>query len=219
MKEHPCQVHEPYRPAEGADAALERFEGVLRQRRSVRDFSEEPVPRELVEGVLRCACSAPSGANKQPWFFVVVGDPGLKRRIRIAAEEEERRFYAERASEEWLRDLEPLGTDPDKSFLERAPWLVVMFKVVRPGDGGKHYYVDESCGIAAGMLLAAAQEAGLATLTHTPSPMGFLGDLLGRPKGERAFLLVPVGWPAAEVTVPVAAVARKPMAEVVEWRD
>jgi iodotyrosine deiodinase len=219
MAEARYVAHEAYVPPEGAEAALARFRSVLERRRSVRQFRPDPVPRAWIEEILRCACSAPSGANKQPWHFVAVSDPELKRRIRLAAEEEERRFYSERASEEWLRDLEPLGTDADKGFLEVAPWLVVMFKQVRPQGGGKHYYVDESCGIAAGMLLAAAQEAGLATLTHTPSPMGFLGELLGRPRGERAFLLVPMGLPAEELRVPELACQRKPMDEVVDWRD
>jgi nitroreductase len=184
---------------------------LLRRRRSVRDFSSEPVPLDLVETAIEAAASAPSGANRQPWRFVVVRDPEAKRRIRDAAEREEREFYERRATPSWLADLAPLGTDWRKPFLEAAPFLVVVFAVdwedeVGP-DGSpqrhKGYYVQESVGIAVGMLLAALHAAGLATLTHTPSPMGFLARILGRPANERPFLLVPVGYPAAGALVPV----------------
>jgi nitroreductase len=192
----------------------------LRRRRSVRDFAPDPVPLDLVDAAIETAASAPSGANRQPWRFVVVRDPETKRRIREAAEAEEREFYERRATPEWLADLAPLGTDWRKPFLEVAPVLVVVFALdwsLEPGpDGGelrrKNYYVQESVGIAVGMLLAALHAAGLATLTHTPSPMGFLGQLLARPRNERAYVLIPVGYPAPGATVP--GIVRKPLDEV-----
>ncbi len=182
------------------------FRDLMGRRRSVRHFSPEPVPFEVIAEVVRTAGTAPSGAHKQPWTFCVVGDPDLKRRIREAAEEEERINYGGRMSDEWLDDLKPFGTDWQKPFLEIAPWLVVVFKrayEVLP-DGTKHqnYYVNESVGIATGMLLAAAHNAGLATLTHTPSPMNFLAQVLERPANERPFLLIPMGYPAEGCLVP-----------------
>jgi iodotyrosine deiodinase len=183
---------------------------LLRKRRSVRDFSPEAVADDVVDTAIEAAATAPSGANRQPWRFVVVRDPVAKRRIREAAEAEERAFYERRATPEWLADLAPLGTDWRKPFLEAAPVLVVVFAVdweaeTRP-DGStvrhKGYYVQESVGIAVGLLLAALHAAGLATLTHTPSPMGFLGKILGRPRNERPFLLIPVGYPASGALVP-----------------
>lgn len=189
-------------PGMPSDEAAERFYQTLKQRRTVRMFSDRPVPIETIEWVVRAAGTAPSGANKQPWRFVVVGDPEVKRKIRIAAEEEEREFYARRASAEWLADLAPFGTDEDKDFLEIAPWLVIVFKMMKTDDGGQVYYVNESVGIATGMLLAAAHHAGLATLTHTPSPMGFLSKVLERPAHERPYLLVPMGYPADDCVVP-----------------
>lgn len=193
---------------------------LLRRRRSVRDFSPEPVPLDLVDAAIEAAASAPSGANRQPWRFVVVRDPDVKRRIREAAETEEREFYERRATPSWLADLAPLGTDWHKPFLETAPLLVVVFAVdweeeVLP-DGTRHrhksYYVQESVGIATGLLLASLHAAGLATLTHTPSPMGFLGRVLGRPRNERPFLLIPVGYPAEGAVVPV--IGKKTLDEV-----
>jgi iodotyrosine deiodinase len=183
---------------------------LLRRRRSVRDFAPDPVPLDLVDAAIEAAASAPSGANRQPWRFVVVGDPATKRRIREAAEKEEREFYEHRATPEWKADLAPLGTEWRKPFLETAPWLVVVFALdwepeARP-DGTtarhKNYYVQESVGIAVGMLLTALHTAGLATLTHTPSPMGFLGKILGRPRNERPYVLLPVGYPAPGALVP-----------------
>ena len=209
--------HRPFRPDVDPQTAAARFLDVMRRRRTIREFSPAPVPRALMETVIRAATTAPSGANKQPWRFVCVGEPALKRKIREAAEAEERAFYAERASETWLADLEPLGTDADKAFLEVAPWLVVVFRLSRGDDGGAVYYGTESVGLACGMLLAAAHHAGLATLTHTPSPMGFLSEVLGRSKNEKPYLLIPVGWPAADVQVPRAAVVRKPIADVLEF--
>lgn len=206
--------HAPYVPEQEPLAVLDSLHDVLRQRRSVRAFSDRPVPREVIEGLVRCAMTAPSGANKQPWRFVAVSDPAIKREIRLGAEAEEREFYGRRANAEWLRDLEPFGTDPDKGFLEVAPWLVVLFQMTKTDDGGQVYYVKESVGLAAGMFLAAAQLAGLATLTHTPSPMGFLRQILGRPEHERPFLLIPVGHPVASCEVPRRASERRPLGEV-----
>jgi len=202
-----------YRPAGAAEDAARACYEVLRQRRSVRQFSDEPVSRATIEWIVRAASSAPSGANKQPWRFVAVGDPALKHAIRAAAQATEREFYQSRASARWLLDLAPFGTDEDKPYLEVAPWLIVVFRLVRGDDGGQVYYSEESVGIAVGMLLAAAQYAGLATLTHTPSPMGFLGQLLGRPAHERAYMLIPVGYPAADCQVPAHALERRPLEE------
>jgi len=192
------------------------FHRLMDRRRSVRHFSPEPVPFDLVAELVRTASTAPSGAHKQPWTFCVVGDPDLKRRIRVAAEEEERANYGGRMSDEWLKDLAPLATDAEKPFLETAPWLVVVFKRAYEEEAGGHkhpnYYVNESVGIATGLFLAAAHNAGLATLTHTPSPMNFLVRLLERPANERPFLLIPVGLPAPDCHVPP--LHRKPLEAV-----
>jgi len=201
MSDIPAVVHVPYAPQD-ASAEAGRFLRVMGQRRSIRHFADREVPFELVRSLVEAASTAPSGANKQPWRFVVVGDAGVKKKIREAAEAEEREFYARRATPEWLADLAPLGTDPTKEFLEVAPWLVVVFKLMKTDAGGMVYYVNESVGIATGIFLAAAQHAGLATLTHTPSPMGFLSEVLGRPAHERPFLLIPLGYPAAGAKVP-----------------
>jgi len=196
------EVLAPARMLEEAEAFLAR----MRRRRTVRDFSDRPVPREVIERCLLAAGTAPNGANRQPWRFVVVGDPDVKRRIREAAEEEERAFYAGRASPEWLEALEHLGTDEHKPFLETAPWLVVIFaesyEVGLDGRHLKNYYVQESVGIATGMLITALHHTGLATLTHTPSPMKFLNQILDRPDNERPFLILVVGHPAEHATVP-----------------
>jgi len=198
----------------------ETFLHTIRRRRTVRAYSTEPVPMNVVDRAIEAAASAPSGANQQPWTFVTVTDPELKRRIRIAAEEEERRSYGGRMTAEWLAALEPLGTDEHKPHLEDAPVVIVVFAQAygldQTGGKVKHYYVSESVGIAVGFLLAALNDAGLATLTHTPSPMGFLRDLLGRPENERAFVLIPVGYPAADATVPV--IAKKPLDAVLVRR-
>ncbi len=187
-------------------ARAEDFAAEMALRRTVRDYADTPVPRAVIEACLRAAGSAPSGANQQPWRFVAVSDPDLKRRIREAAEAEERTFYEHRAPEEWLQALAPLGTDADKPFLEIAPWLIAVFyerfAFDAEGNKVKRYYPHESVGIATGILIAALHRAGLATLTHTPSPMGFLGDLLGRPKNEMAYLLLVVGHPAPGCRVP-----------------
>ncbi len=196
-------------PEESRDRAS-RFLSQMRRRRTVRDFSTDPIPMEAVDAAIETAASAPSGANRQPWHFVVVRDPEVKRRIREAAEAEEREFYERRATPEWLADLAALGTDWRKPFLEAAPILIVVFRVdyepARLDDGTKsihkNYYVHESVGIAVGFLLAALHAAGFATLTHTPSPMGFLARILGRPRQEKPYLLIPVGYPAEAVRVP-----------------
>ena len=192
----------------------------LRRRRTVRDFSGEPVPYELVENAVATAGTAPSGAHQQPWSFVVVDDRDLKRRIREAAEDEERRSYQSRMPDEWLEALRPLGTDWRKPHLEVASYLIVVFEQAYGlGPGGekiKHYYVKESVGIAVGLLLASLHRAGLATLTHTPSPMGFLREILGRPANERAYVLVAVGYPAPGCVVPD--LERKPLDEILERR-
>jgi iodotyrosine deiodinase len=194
----------------------------LIRRRTVRDFSDEPVPFEVIETCIRAAAHAPSGANQQPWHFVVVRDPEIKRRIRVAAEAEERENYENRFPDDWLDVLAPLGTDANKPFLETAPYLIVVFKadyeIAPPNEPGgeprhvKHYYVNESVGIATGFLLAALHFAGLATLTHTPNPMRFLSEILERPKNEKPFLLIPVGYPAADAKVPD--IRKKPLADV-----
>lgn len=187
-------------------ARATEFRMELARRRTVRHFSDTPVPFAVMEQVVRAAGTAPSGAHKQPWTFCVVGNAGLKKKIREAAEAEEKLNYSGRMSAEWMEDLIPFNTGPDKPFLETAPWLVVVFR--RPyefeTDGRKHpnYYVNESVGIATGMLLAAAHHAGLATLTHTPSPMDFLSMIMNRPANERPFLLIPMGLPAEKATVP-----------------
>lgn len=193
---------ERYDPGAAPEEAARRFYETMRLRRSVREFSDRPVSAETVEWIVRAAGCAPSGANKQPWRFVAVSDPALKRRIREAAEAEEREFYGRRAGEAWLRDLEPFETNPEKPFLEVAPWLIVVFKLMKTDEGGGVYYVNESVGLAVGMLLAAVHHAGLAALTHTPSPMKFLAEILGRPAHERPYLLIPVGYPAEGCTVP-----------------
>lgn len=195
---------------EQSRARLAEFLDAMRRRRTVREFSPDSVPLDIVDAAIAAAGTAPSGANRQPWRFVVVRDPALKRRIREAAEAEEQEFYGRRAPAEWLEALAPLGTDWRKPFLETAPCLVVVFRMdyepalLADGTEGhaKNYYVQESVGIAVGILLTALHLAGLATLTHTPSPMGFLAEILARPKHERPFLLIPVGYPAPGARVP-----------------
>lgn len=191
------------------------FYAFMNQRRTVRDFSDKPVPLEIIENIIKTAGTAPSGAHKQPWTFCVVQDPDIKRQIRIAAEEEEYESYHGRMTEEWLQDLAPLGTDWHKPFLETAPYLIVVFKRLYEGEEKrKNYYVPESVGLATGFLLAAIHHAGLVALTHTPSPMNFLQDILQRPDNERPFLLIPVGYPAENAQVPD--LRRKPLEEVMQ---
>jgi len=206
--------HDHYDPGRPPLDVLNELHAALAKRRTIRMYSDRPVPKEVIEGIVRCATTAPSGANKQPWRFVCVQDPETKSRIRDAAEKEEREFYERRATEEWLADLAPLGTDEHKEFLEIAPWLIVVFKLAKDDDGGQTYYTNESVGLACGMLLAAAHLAGLATLTHTPSPMGFLAKVLDRPANERPFLLIPVGYPAEDCLVPRKATEKKPLEQI-----
>lgn len=198
-------------------AQSEDFLERLRQRRTVRHFSDRLVPIEIVENCLEAAATAPSGANMQPWHFVLIKDPTLKRSIREAAEKEEQEFYHSRAPKEWLEALEPLGTDAEKPFLEVAPYLIAVFaqnyRLTSDGRRLKNYYVAESVGIACGILITALHTCGLATLTHTPSPMGFLNEILGRPKNEKPYLLLVVGYPAEDACVPQ--ISKKAFSEVV----
>ena len=188
----------------------------IQQRRSVRDFSSQNVPIEVIKNCIKTAASAPSGANKQPWHFSLVQDKKIKKEIRVAAENEEKQFYEHRASKEWLEDLNQFGTDWKKPFLETAPFLIIIFSQVfeknADGQNRKNYYVNESVGIAAGFLLAALHNAGLATLTHTPSPMNFLAKILKRPDNERAYLLIPVGYPSKNAKVPI--ISKKPFSKI-----
>ena len=211
----PLSTWVEYPPDEMRRRAL-AFRDEMRRRRTVRHFSDRPVARDVIEACLLAAGSAPSGANLQPWHFVAVSDPDTKQRIRVRAEEEEREFYAHRAPQEWLDALAPLGTDASKPFLETAPWLIAIFgashSVLPDGRRVKNYYVSESVGIATGILVSALHLAGLATLTHTPSPMGFLNEILGRPRDERAFLVLVAGYPAANARVPD--IGKKPLPEI-----
>lgn len=195
------------------------FYEAMHTRRTVRHFSPEPVPLTVIEDCIRTAATAPNGANMQPWHFAIVADPAVKRQIRLAAEEEERAFYAGRATDEWLEALAPLGTDANKPFLETAPYLIVIFAqsygVSAEGRRIKHYYVQESVGIATGLLIAACHNAGLATLTHTPSPMHFLSEILERPPNERPYLILVVGHPAEDARVP--RISKKPLEDIVSY--
>src|SRR5690349_458957 len=201
-------------------ASAAAFYEDMNRRRTTRHFAREPVPRELIEWAIRTAGTAPSGAHQQPWTFVAVSDPDLKRQIREAAEREEHDFYHGRAPQDWIDALAPLGTDEHKPHLTDAPWVVVLFRKTYGlrDDGSKrpYYYTEESCGIAAGMFIAAVHRMGLVTLTHTPNPMGFLRDLLERPVNERAMLVMPVGYPAEDARVPD--LARKPLEDIAVWR-
>jgi len=189
-----------------------------RRRHTVRDFSPRPVPRAAIEACLLAAGTAPSGANQQPWHFSIVSDPAVRRRIRLAAEEEERAFYAGKAGAEWLEALHPIGTDSNKPFLEIAPWVIVVWGARKSPDAEgrmrKNYYVPEGVGIATGLLIAALHHAGLACLTHTPAPMGFLNAILNRPDSDKAYMLLVVGHPAADATVPRHAKRKKTLAEI-----
>jgi iodotyrosine deiodinase len=221
-KEMPLQPHDSIPlnfvefPPEEMLRRAESFHAEMRQRRTVREFSTRAVPCEIIETCIRTAGSAPSGANQQPWRFVVIGNPALKTKIRIAAEAEEAEFYQRRATEEWLDALAPLGTDANKPFLETAPWLIAIFYEAygldASGQRVKRYYPIDSVGISSGLLIAALHHAGLATLTHTPSPMAFLNEILDRPENERPFLLLVVGYPAEDARVPN--ISRKSINEI-----
>lgn len=202
-------------------AAAEAFRDHVAARRTCRMFSDAPVPRAVIEAAIAAAGTAPSGANHQPWHFAAISSPDIKHRVRLAAEAEEREFYASRAGQEWLEALAPLGTDEDKSFLDVAPWLIVVFGQrrggIEPGDTRQNYYVTESVGIACGLLLTALHGAGLATLTHTPSPMGFLRQICARPADEKPMMLVVAGHPAPDATVPLYAMRKKPLEQISSW--
>ena len=209
-------------PTLSPDEMQVRAEGFLseiRRRRTVREFSDRPVSRAVIERCIAAAGTAPSGANMQPWHFTAVADPDIKHRIREAAEAEERAFYGGKAGDAWLEALAPLGTDANKPFLEIAPWLIVVFQqnygLAPDGKRVKHYYVQESVGIATGFLIAALHHCGLATLTHTPSPMKFLGEILGRPANERAVMILVAGHPAADATVPD--ISKKPLDSIASF--
>lgn len=199
-------------------ARAQDYVDLISRRRSVRHFSEKPVPREVIEACLQAAGSAPSGANHQPWHFVCVSDSDIKRKIRVAAEEEEHAFYSGRGGDQWLDDLHGLGTDAQKPFLETAPWLIAIFAerygFDESGEKQKNYYVPESVGIATGLLINALHTIGLATLTHTPNPMKFLSKILGRPANERPMMLLVVGHPAPDAKVPRAATVKKPLEQI-----
>lgn len=223
MTDYPTIPLDQYReyPIKEMRQRLQDFYADMQRRRTVREFSDRPVPRDIIETALMAANTAPSGANLQPWHFVVVSRPETKKKIREAAEAEEREFYEHRASEEWLAALAPLGTDDQKPFLETAPYLIAVFlqKFGELPDGRKvkHYYPVESTGLATGILITALHQAGLATLTHTPSPMKFLNEILGRPRSERPFLLLVVGYPADDARVPD--IKRKSLDEFVSFVD
>ena len=209
------------RSNEELESRIAAFRANLVRRRTVRDFAPTPVPRKVIADAIATAATAPSGANQQPWTFVAISDPDIKRRIREAAEAEEKAFYAGRAGEDWLEALAPLGTGWEKPFLETAPWLIAVFQqrwgVAPDGSRIKHYYVPESVGIACGFLIAALHDAGLATLTHTPAPMGFLTEICGRPEHEKPVILLVVGHPADDCRVP--AIDRKPFESVAVFRE
>ena len=217
----PLAADFPSYPLEEMQARAAAFHEAMQSRRSVRAFSDRPVPREIIESCVRAAGTAPSGANHQPWFFACAGSSEIKQKIRSAAEEEERAFYAGRASEEWLDALAPIGTDADKPYMEIAPWLICIFAQrrggVSEGEDKKNYYIHESVGIATGMLLAACHTAGLATLVHTPNPMKFLNELCGRPATEKPFLILVAGYPAEGAEVPKHALVKKPLEAIASF--
>jgi iodotyrosine deiodinase len=202
-------------------ARAEAFYAEVRRRHSLRRFDGRPVPRDVIATCIRAAGTAPNGANHQPWHFAAISDPARKRRIRRAAEAEEQAFYAGRAGEDWLRALAPLGTDPDKAFLEQAPWLIAIFgaRRSRSADGvlRRNYYVAESVSIATGFLILALHRAGLGTLTHTPAPMGFLNEICARPADEKPYILLVTGFPAGDAAVPAHALKKKPLEEIASF--
>lgn len=201
--------------------AVNAFHALISKRHSCRSFTDQPVPREVIETAIQTAGTAPSGANHQPWFFSVISNAAAKKQLRIAAEEEERAFYAGKAGDVWLDALQPLGTDADKPYLEIAPYSIVVFGQrrggVHTGDAKQNYYVNESVGIAVGLLLASLHQAGLATLTHTPNPMRFLNKLCARPAGEKPILIIIVGHAALDATIPAHAMIKKPIDEISNW--
>jgi len=223
MLDHPAQAWPGLPPLDDADRVTRttEFRDHLRTRRTCRYFSDAPVPRAIIEAAIEAAGTAPSGANHQPWHFAVIGSPSLKADVRAAAELEERAFYQGKAGDAWLAALEPLGTDADKSYLEIAPWLIVVFRQRRGGiereDNVQNYYINESVGIATGFLLAALHAANIATLTHTPNPMRFLNRVCQRPSTEKPIMIVVAGHAAADATVPLHALRKKPLAQISSW--
>lgn len=210
-------------PLEAMRAGAQEFYDFIRQRHTVRDFSTRPVPRDIIETCLMAAGTAPNGANHQPWHFSVIGNAAIKKRIREAAEEEEQAFYEGRAGEEWLKALGPLGTDAAKPFIEDAPWLIAIFGERKsPSADGvlrKNYYVPESIGIATGFLIAALHKAGLVTLTHTPNPMSFLNEICGRPAHDKPYILLVVGYPRDDATIPEHAMRKRPLTEIATFLE
>ncbi len=223
-----ARAYEPIPFEDGLDypvaemlARAEAFRSDITRRRTIRSFSDRPVDRRIIEDCIAAAGSAPSGANHQPWHFTVIGDPAVKRRVREAAEVEERAFYGDKAASEWIDALRPLGTDAEKPYLEIAPWLIVIFGQRRggayPGDDMKNYYIHESVGIATGILISALHHSGLATLTHTPNPMSFLTKLCGRPASEKPYLILVAGHPAPGATIPRHSLVKKPLSQISNW--
>ena len=214
----PLEGYAPVTDAEMSERATDML-SLLSTRRTIRYFEDTPVPQEIIETAIKAAGTAPNGANQQPWHFAAISNPDMKRKIRLAAEEEERAFYSERASAEWLEALAPLGTDASKPFLETAPWLIAIFAQKKGPAGEKHYYVTESVGIAMGMLITTLHAAGLATLTHTPAPMNFLRDICGRPSTEKPMVLLVVGHPAKDAVVPAHALKKKSFEQIAKIWD
>ncbi|MFK7760144.1 MAG: nitroreductase family protein [Phycisphaerales bacterium] len=218
--DHPNNTWIPldrYTPAQsGIDAATEFYE-ITKKRRTIRSFADTPVPKEVIEKVLLSAGTAPSGAHKQPWRFIAISNPEIKHKIRVAVEEVEREFYESRASDRWLQDLQTFETNPDKSYIDTVPWLIIVMALRTTDDGGQVYYLNESVGIATGMLLTAAHHAGLATLTHTPSPMKFLREVLDRPEHERPYMMIPMGYPSDDCTVPD--IPRRPLDDLTVFME
>lgn len=223
MIDHETRPWLPYPAMEDEERIIkaDSFYRHIATRRTCRQIGDAPVPRAIIEAAILAAGTAPSGANHQPWHFAAIGSPEHKRQIRLAAEEEEREFYSGKASQEWIDALAPLGTDADKPYLEQAPWLIAIFGQRKgglyPGEARQNYYVTESVGIATGLLLAALHAAGLATLTHTPNPMRFLNTLCKRPADEKPVMIVVVGHPTADATIPVHATIKKPLEQISTW--
>ena len=217
-KHFPLEGYLPVTDADMSERASDMLT-MLSTRRTIRYFSDKPVPQDVIETAIKAAATAPNGANQQPWHFAAISNPEMKRKIRTAAEEEERAFYGGRASDEWLEALHPLGTDDSKPFLETAPWLIAIFAQKKGPDGEKHYYVTESVGIAMGMLITTLHAAGLATLTHTPAPMNFLRDICKRPSTEKPLVLLVVGHPAKDATVPAHALEKKSFEQIAKVWD
>lgn len=207
----------PFEPGESPEQASARFYEIANRRRTVRAYSDRVVSREVIESILLAAGTAPSGAHKQPWRFIAISNPEMKQKVRLEIEKVETEFYEKRASDRWLDDLEEFETTPDKSYMDKAPWIIVVMALRKTDDGGQVYYLNESVGLATGMLLTAANMAGLSTVTQTPSPMGFLRELLGRPEHERPYMVIPMGYAADDCTVPD--IQRKSLEEIAVFEE